>query len=313
MRTLSFIDPSELKLVKKRSIKLRAVPDPSKTAKPFVKWVGGKAKLCDRLHALMPAGVEQRRHIEPFVGGGALFFSRRPERALLCDINAALVNTYNVIKNDVQALVRALKTIAQDHGEERYYHIRERYNTDKKLTRVEHAAMFIYLNKTCFNGLHRVNRKGQFNVPMGRYSDPQIVDVDGLHAASAALKETEILCTDFRDLLRTAQPGDFVYFDPPYAPVSKTANFTAYASDGFGVRDQEELAMVYRALDQRGCKLMLSNSDVPWIRELYRGFDVHTVHVARSINSNAEKRGAVAEVVVCNYLAASVAQIKRSA
>ncbi|MAQ13821.1 MAG: hypothetical protein CMN30_03390 [Sandaracinus sp.] len=272
---------------------------------PFVKWVGGKRRLLPQLEPLMPAGVERRRHVEPFVGGGAFFFARAPQNALLCDVNPSLVSTYEAVRDDVDAVIRALGALARRHGKERYYAVRERYNAartgERPASQSSTAAMFIYLNKTCFNGLHRVNRKGEFNVPMGRYKNPRILDVDRLRSASAALRSAEITCEGFEGLLRSAKPGDFVYLDPPYEPVSRTASFTNYAKDGFSQDDQRRLRDVYAALDRRGCKLMLSNSDVPFIRELYAEWKIDVVQAARAVNSDASARGKVAEVVVRNY------------
>lgn len=161
--------------------------------------------------------------------------------------------------------------------------------------------MFIYLNKTCFNGLHRVNRKGEFNVPIGSYKNPNILDERVLRSASAALRDADLRCTGFESLLESAKPGDFVYFDPPYEPVSTTASFTSYARGGFSQKDQTRLRDVYKELDRRGCKLMLSNSDVAFIRDLYCDFRVDTVAAPRAINCNASRRGKVTEVVVRNY------------
>ena len=184
---------------------------------------------------------------------------------------------------------------------EHYYRTRERYNHSTRLSAPTRAAMFIYLNKTCFNGLHRVNRKGEFNVPAGRYKNPRIVNPEALQAASRVLKGADIRCQGFESLVKTAKPGDFIYFDPPYAPVSETANFTAYATNGFTTEDQARLRDVYTELDRRGCKLMLSNSDVQLIRDLYSDFEITTVAAPRAINCNAKRRGKVSEVVVRNY------------
>jgi DNA adenine methylase len=241
------------------------------------------------------------RHVEPFVGGGALFFSRQPQRALLTDINATLVGTYAAIRDDVDGVVRGLRGLANRHSKESYYQVRERYNRGKRLSTAKRAAMFIYLNKTCFNGLHRVNRKGEFNVPVGSYKNPRILNEEGLRAASEALESADLRCASFDSLLENAKPGDFVYFDPPYEPVSRTASFTSYARDGFSQDDQTRLRDVYKELDRRGCKLMLSNSDVPFIRDLYDDFNVDTVAAPRAINCDATKRGKVSEVVVRNY------------
>ena len=270
-------------------------------AAPFVKWAGGKGRLLSQLRPLLPPGVDHMRHVEPFVGGGALFFSRRPERALLTDINPALVGTYTAIRDDVHGVIESLRRLAARHSKESYYRVRERYNRSPQISTSRRAAMFIYLNKTCFNGLHRVNRKGEFNVPAGSYKNPRIVNEEALEAASDALRGATLRCTSFETLLENAKPGDFVYFDPPYEPVSATASFTSYAQDGFSQEDQARLRDVYKALDRRGCKLMLSNSDVPFIRKLYRDFQVDTVAAPRAINCNAKKRGKVSEVVVRNY------------
>jgi DNA adenine methylase len=270
-------------------------------AAPFVKWAGGKGRLLSQLRPLLPKGGEHMRHVEPFVGGGALFFSRRPERALLTDINPALVATYAAIRDDVPGVIEALRRLAHRHSKESYYQVRERYNQSRRASTSKRAAMFIYLNKTCFNGLHRVNRKGEFNVPAGSYKKPRILHEDGLHTASRALQGAHLKCASFDALLEDAKPGDFIYFDPPYEPVSQTASFTSYACDGFSQADQTRLRDVYEALDRRGCKLMLSNSDVRFIRKLYGGFNITTVAAPRAINCNDKKRGKVSEVVVRNY------------
>ncbi|MBT8452155.1 MAG: DNA adenine methylase [Deltaproteobacteria bacterium] len=271
-------------------------------AAPFVKWVGGKGRLLSQLRPLLPPGVEQMRHVEPFVGGGALFFSRVPRRALLTDINPTLISTYTAIRDDVKSVIGGLRRLANQHSKERYYEVRARYNQERRIGTSKRAAMFIYLNKTCFNGLHRVNRKGEFNVPAGSYKSPRILNEAALQSASKALQGADLRCTSFDALLESAKPGDFIYFDPPYAPVSVTANFTSYAQDGFSQDDQTRLRDVYRALDRRGCKLMLSNSDVPFIRDLYGKFKVDTVAAPRAINCDATKRGKVREVVVRNYV-----------
>jgi DNA adenine methylase len=268
---------------------------------PFLKWVGGKGKLRHALGAMLPPGVELMRHVEPFVGGGALFFARAPERALLCDINADLIGTYEAVRDEPQSVITHLRRLAKTHGEEGYYAQRERYNQRAHKSRAERAAQFIYLNKTCFNGLYRVNRKGDFNVPMGRYTNPNIADAETILAASARLSSAVLRCTPFETLLSEVRPGDFVYLDPPYEPVSRTANFTSYAQDGFSQQKQTQLRDVYRELDRRGAKLMLSNSDVPFIRDLYRGFQIDVVMAPRAVSCDAKARGPVAEVVVRNY------------
>jgi DNA adenine methylase len=280
-----------------------AVPQrgPARAPAPFVKWVGGKGKLLPQLLPMLPPGADRMRHVEPFAGGAAMFFARRPERALLCDINAALVDTYLAVRDEVEVVIAELALLARAHGEGSYYRARERYNAREGLSRAQRAALFVYLNKTCFNGLHRVNRHGKFNVPEGRYTNPRILDEEGLRAASAALARAEILHCSFEELLAIAKPGDFVYLDPPYEPVSRTASFTRYADDGFSQDDQRRLRDVFAALDRRGCKLMLSNSDVPFVRELYARWRIDVVFAARAVSCDAQKRGPVPEVVVRNY------------
>jgi len=270
-------------------------------AGPFLKWVGGKGKLRHALSGLLPPGVKLMRHVEPFIGGGALFFARAPERALLCDINRDLIATYEAVRDDVQAVLSQLKRLARSHDEQGYYAERERYNERSHKNRAERAAQFIYLNKTCFNGLYRVNRRGEFNVPMGRYTKPNIADSETLFLASAALRSAELRCTPFESMLSDVRPGDFVYMDPPYEPLSRTANFTSYAQDGFSQEKQTDLRNVFRELDRRGAKLMLSNSDVPFIRDLYRGYDIQQVFAPRAVSCDAKSRGPVSEVVVRNY------------
>lgn len=275
--------------------------EPSVAPGPIVKWVGGKGRLLGQLVPLLPPGVDLMRHVEPFIGGGAVFFARRPERALISDVNPELVHTYQAVRDDVDGVIGALGRHAVHHDAEHFYAVRERYNARVDRSVVERAAMFIYLNKTCFNGLHRVNRRGEFNVPAGRYKSPRILDEAGLRASSRALAGADIRCDGFEALLETAHPGDFLYLDPPYEPVSETASFTAYAQDGFSRADQTRLRDVCRALDRRGCKLMLSNSDVPFIRDLYKGFRIDTVMAPRAISCDGATRRAVSEVVVRNY------------
>lgn len=274
----------------------------AREASPFLKWVGGKGRLLSQLIPLLPPGVERMRHVEPFTGGGAMFFARGPERALLCDLNASLVDTYLAVRDDVESVIGELETLSLAHASGTYYRVRERYNAERRaLSRNERAAMFVYLNKTCFNGLHRVNRRGEFNVPEGRYKNPNICDEHALRTASSALQRAEIKHTSFEGLLSLAKPGDFVYLDPPYEPVSTTASFVAYGADGFSQADQTRLRDVVDELDRRGCKIMLSNSDVPFIRSIYAEYRIDTVAAPRAINCDAEKRGLVSEVVVRNY------------
>jgi len=266
-------------------------------AGPVVKWVGGKTKLLPELLARMP--VRFGRYYEPFAGGAALFFRVAPERAVLADSNSDLIGLYTCLSGDVAGVIRRLEHHREAHSEAHYYATRTRWN-DREASWVsaDRAATFIYLNKTCFNGLWRVNRAGAFNVPIGRYTDPPICVPDALRAAGSLLGRTTLQCCDYQDAVTGARRGDLVYFDPPYDPVTVTANFTSYTSDTFGALHQRELADTARSLVARGCRVMLSNSDTPFIRSLYKGFHIDRVKCARAINSNAAKRGDVDEVII---------------
>lgn len=268
------------------------------TPAPILKWAGGKSRLLSQLVPMLPVGVSARRHLEPFVGGGALFFAQRPARAVLSDANAHLCTTYEVVRDDVEAVIERLRELAASHSTERYYALRARYNQDA-LEPPERAALFIYLNKTCFNGLHRVNKRGEFNVPAGRYERPRILDEQGLRVASRQLRRADVRCSGFEAVLEHAQAGDFIYFDPPYVPVSRTSSFTGYAAQGFSSDDQRRLRDVFGELDRRGCALLLSNSATREVRALYEGYVIDEVSTQRSIS--CRQRGAVKELVVRNY------------
>ncbi len=266
-------------------------------ATPIVKWVGGKTRLLTELLARMPS--QMGRYYEPFAGGAALFFRTAPARAVLNDDNTDLVNLYRTVGKKVDDVIRRLGVHRRMHNEEHYYSMRARWNdAEVSWTPVDRAAAFVYLNKTCFNGLWRVNRSGHFNVPMGRYQDPPICATEQLRNAAAVLRRAELRQGHYREAVKDAVAGDFVYFDPPYDPITVTANFTGYTSGAFGPDDQRELAELARSLVARGCKVMLSNSDTPFIRSLYKGFRIDRVRCGRAINSNAAKRGDVDEVIV---------------
>jgi DNA adenine methylase len=266
---------------------------------PIVKWAGGKGKLLGTLMASMPARFG--RYFEPFLGGGALFFRVSPERAVLADRNDDLMNLYRCVAWKVDAVIQRLEAHRAEHSEDHYYAVRDRWNAEPRAqSAVERAAAFLYLNKTCYNGLFRVNQKGHFNVPMGRYTEPRICDREQLRAASQVLRGAELNTGNFADQVADARAGDFVYFDPPYDPVSRTASFTSYTASSFGPDEQRELATVVRDLTRRGVHVMVSSSDTPFIRRLYRGLDIAQVAVARAINSRASARGAVNELIITN-------------
>ncbi len=263
--------------------------------KPFVKWAGGKKQIINELIARVPESYG--RYYEPFVGGGALLFSLMPDKAVINDINEELINAYTVIRDNVEALINSLKR--HKNTKEYYYFMRSMKPSDP----VERASRFIYLNKTCYNGLWRVNSKGEFNVPFGRYKNPNICDEENLRAVSEYLRTCDItiLNTDYKEAIATAERGDFIYLDPPYAPSSPTASFTKYTRDGFGLEDQKELAEIFRSLDKKGCKVMLSNSNTEFVRNLYRGFNIEVVRANRYINCVADRRKNHTELIIRNY------------
>lgn len=273
--------------------------------KPFVKWVGGKRQLLAqfrRLNLYPPEkfDIETGKYFEPFVGGGAVFFDLLPETAYLSDLNKELVTTYNVIKNNVEGLITSLKK----HKTDKEYFLKIRAQDPNKLEYIKIASRFIFLNRTCFNGMYRVNSKGGFNVPFGKYSNPLICDEDNLRKVSKALQNVEIKHQDYKEVLKKAKKGDFIYFDPPYYPVSKTASFTSYTAESFLDKEQTELRDTFLELNKRGCFVMLSNSDTPFINKIYSGFKgirITKVEAGRAINSNGSGRGKITEVLVTNY------------
>jgi DNA adenine methylase len=270
---------------------------PDVVASPVIKWVGGKSRLLPELLARLPERMG--RYYEPFAGGAALFFRVAPERAVLADSNHDLIGLYTCLTRDVAGVIRKLEHHRTAHSEEHYYATRTRWNDrEQSWNTADRAATFIYLNKTCFNGLWRVNRSGAFNVPIGRYADPPICVPDTLRAASTVLSRATLRVGDYRTAVADARRGDFLYFDPPYDPVTPTANFTSYTANVFGPDQQRELADTARALVARGCRVMLSNSDTPFIRSLYKDFHIDRVKCSRAINSKAAKRGDVDEVIV---------------
>jgi len=265
-------------------------------ARPILKWAGGKSSLLDLILPLLPAKINT--YYEPFVGGAAVFFKlaseKRFERAVLSDRNPELINVYQAVQEDVGNLIDKLAYHEDCHDEEYYYEVRK----DDPSLPVERAARFIYLNKTCFNGLHRVNRTGKFNVPFGHRKNPTICDHENLIAASLALQGVKLEVGDFESLCREAEPGDSVYLDPPYIPLTATSNFTAYCQHPFTMKDQERLASVFASLAACGVCAVLSNSSAEEARKLYAAFRVQTVPVRRSINSKAKARGPVYEILV---------------
>ncbi|MDD3694132.1 MAG: DNA adenine methylase [Candidatus Pacebacteria bacterium] len=273
--------------------------------KPFVKWVGGKRQLLKQFRELglyPPDDFDPvtNTYFEPFVGGGAVFFDLLPKKAELSDLNRELVVTYNVIKSDVEKLIKSLKK----HKYDKEYFLKIRSQRVEKLSDLEVASRFIYLNRTGFNGMYRVNSRGEFNVPFGKYKNPLICDEQNLRRVSKVLKNVFIKHQDYKEVLKNAKNGDFVYFDPPYYPINKTSSFTSYTKESFLDKEQIELRDTFVKLTKRGCFVMLSNSDTPFINKIYsgiKGVKINKIFAGRSINSKASGRGKITEVLITNY------------
>ncbi|MBD2337300.1 DNA adenine methylase [Calothrix sp. FACHB-156] len=266
--------------------------------RPFLKWAGGKSRLIQQYIPYLPK--QYKSYYEPFIGGGAVFFYLQPQAAILTDINAELITTYRCVRDKVEELICLLKEHKNQHNRDYYYTVR----SNSQGTDLEKAARLIYLNKTCFNGLYRVNSKGQFNVPIGRYNNPNICDETLLRAASAALAHTEIKQADFVEVLNyQTSSDDFVFCDPPYYPISSTSYFTGYSKYSFDETDQERLRDTCAKLAERGVKVMVCNSDCDFIRKLYQeiNFNIYPIAAARSINSNTKKRGMIYELLITSY------------
>lgn len=273
----------------------------NKLVMPFLKWVGGKRQLMNDIEPLIPSKIST--YYEPFIGGGAVLLNQQPKKAVINDYNAELINVYAVVRDQVEELIEDL---AMHKNESDYFYsirVQDREEGFDQLSSLKRASRVIYLNKTCFNGLYRVNSSGEFNTPFGRYKSPNIVNESVLRAVSKYLQNNniELLSGDFEDALKGARRGAFVYLDPPYDPISKSSNFTGYVEGGFGVDQQERLRDVCVKLNQKGVKFLLSNSATPLIKGLYKDFEIIEVGAKRHINSVASKRGEVTEVLVRNY------------
>jgi len=280
------------------SARVRARPKDAATARPFLKWAGGKRALAPLLTSLFPP-LGDRTYREPFLGGGAMFFHLAPKKAVLSDALEDLITTYEVIKESPTKLLARLALFEKTHSEATYYETRKRFNIERGAAPEDRAAWFIYLNRTCYNGLFRTNQSGEFNVPFGRYVNPRIADAPRVHAASKTLEKVTLRHADFAESMDLAKKGDFIYLDPPYVPISATSSFAAY-DGGFRMRDQEALARLFSTLDKRGCLLALSNSDTPEVRKLYARFDLTEIDAPRSISANGALRGTAREVLVRN-------------
>ncbi len=275
----------------------------TETAAPFLKWAGGKRQLITTIIKHFPKNIERYNYIEPFIGGGAVLFHLQPKKAIINDFNEELTNVYTVIKNNLTELIADLKKHKNEPGY--FYKIRSLDRTEayKKLTPVQRASRIIYLNKTCFNGLYRVNKAGEFNVPYGRYKNPNIINEPVLKAVSKFLNSSNIKIKsgDYSDILKQVDKKCFVYLDPPYHPVSKSSSFTSYIRGGWSSNDQVILKKACDELNRKGVKFLLSNSADKFIKDLYKGYNITVVKASRAINANAAGRGEVDEVLIKNY------------
>lgn len=274
----------------------------NKLASPILKWVGGKRQLLPKIREYLPKKITT--YYEPFVGGGAVLLDIQPQKAIVNDVNSELINLYQVVKDDVEALI---KDLAKHKNESDYFYKVRAWDRNpeiyKNLSNVERASRIHYLNKTCYNGLFRVNQAGQFNSPFGSYKNPNIENSITLRAVSKYFNEAniEFRNTDFEEALKGIRKGAFVYFDPPYDPISDSSNFTGYAIGGFDRTEQIRLKLLCDKLDQRGVKFLLSNASTGFIRDLYKDYNIEIIQAKRAINSNGDARGEVDEVLVRNY------------
>lgn len=274
----------------------------NKLVAPVLKWVGGKRQLLPAISNLLPK-KKIKKYYEPFFGGGAVLFHLQPKNGVINDLNTELINVYSTIKEDVEALIADLKT--HQNTSDYFYQIRalDRNSKFGKLSKTKKASRIIYLNKTCYNGLYRVNNSGEFNAPFGKYKNPNIINEITLRAVSNYLNDNdiEILNLQFDEILKDIPKESFVYFDPPYHPISKSSNFTGYVQGGFGEVDQIRLKNLCDDLNAREINFLLSNSAAPFITELYKDYNINFVKAKRAVNSNASKRGSVDEVLIRNY------------
>lgn len=300
-----------------------ALPFVLPSARPFLKWAGGKTQLLPQLDQRLPTLVKRGQiaaYVEPFLGGGALFFYVAQRYAFrefhIQDVNPQLIHAYQCVRDDVEAVIEALadmdgdyKSLTLPEQEGYFYEVRQAYNaTGHAQPSVAQTARLIFLNHTCFNGLFRLNAQGYFNVPFGAYANPTLCDAENLRAASVVLQRVNLRVGDFETCLPAVSPHAFVYFDPPYRPISKTASFNTYASAKFGDAEQRRLAEFCRTLDRAGAHWMLSNSDPrntnpndDFFDQLYAGFQIHRVAATRAINAHGTKRGAINELLITNY------------
>lgn len=275
----------------------------NKLVAPFLKWVGGKRQIMSSIVENLPINISRLNYIEPFIGGGAVLFHLQPQNAIINDFNSELTNVYEVIKNNLEELIQDLKT--HKNESDYFYELRglDRTVEYKNLTNIQKASRVIYLNKTCFNGLYRVNNAGEFNSPFGRYKNPNIVNEPTLKAVNKYLNKNNIIIQtgDYKNVLENIPENSFVYLDPPYHPISESSNFTGYVQGGWDMWDQIRLREACDNLNERGIKFLLSNSSAQLIKEQYENYTIKTVKANRSINSDASNRGEIDEFLIKNY------------
>ena len=275
----------------------------NKLVSPFVKWVGGKRQLMDSIMEAIPKNINKSTYVEPFIGGGAVLFHLQPKNAIINDFKSEQINVYNVIKDNLEELIVDLKKHKNDP--DYFYDIRklDRSQDFEETGKIERASRLIYLNKTCYNGLYRVNNAGEFNSPFGRYKNPNIVNEPVLRAVSSYLNSNNVQISnkDYDDILKGLDKSSFVYLDPPYHPISESSNFTGYVQGGWNIFDQVRLREACDDLTSRGIKFLLSNSASDFIKDQYSEYNISVVKATRTINSDAEKRGEVDEVLIRNY------------
>ena len=275
----------------------------NKLVTPFLKWVGGKRQLIPEIKRLLPRGLANHLYCEPFIGGGALFFELQPKRAVINDYNGELINVYRVIRENPDELIEDLRR--HENTASYFYSLRalDRNPGFDLLGDIQRASRIIYLNKTCYNGLYRVNNEGQFNAPFGKYKNPNIVNEPIIRAVSKYLRSNEIRIynDDYEAVLRDMPNNAFVYLDPPYHPISESSNFTGYVQGGWSEEDQIRLRDDCNRLNERGIRFLLSNSAAAFIKEIYNGYDIHTVRATRAVNSVSTGRGEVDELLIRNY------------
>ncbi len=284
-----------------------SVNDRQSKARPFVKWAGGKSRVAIVIKSFFPEDFNS--YFEPFLGSAALYFAVSPRKGRLNDLNKALIDTYKVVRDNVELLIDELTKIQNEYyylasielKKEYYLARRVEFNVISRASSTRKSALFIFLNKTGFNGMYRENRSGQYNIPFGKHDRPLICDEVNLRIVASDLKDIDLTSTSYRDAIHDATSGDLVYLDPPYYPLTSTSNFTEYQAGGFTAEDQTELRDIFRELDKRGCYVVMSNSACKEIDDLYKGYNITRIQVSRAINSKAHMRGKIDEVIVTNF------------